>query len=187
MQKSCTAQDPPSLLPLGQPHIPPLITLSGPSPARPLCSNPSHPPKPLSSPDELTRVRPAAQRYGGPGWQLLLAPVPGFPAAQRGTKRVLGVCKSHNPPEIGRQTHLQPWEPTCSTEAGAELSRATGDEAPTWAPVTAPTSSGFRLPQSLKGGFPPRDEPLLPTPDPDAELLRHHRSPQGKDKLLSSL
>lgn len=74
---------PPSLLPLSEPHFPPGHPPIAPSPAQPLCSNPSHPLKPLCSPNELTASRAPCSAL--PGGSCCCPPGPGSPGDTLGS------------------------------------------------------------------------------------------------------
>lgn len=87
----------PSLLPPLAAPFPPAISPNAPFPARPLCSNPSLPLKPLSSPNELTW----SQTRCSQGAACRQAPLSALPLP---LLQVFGVCKSPKASEGSQQT-----------------------------------------------------------------------------------
>lgn len=83
MQESHSAQDPHPSCPSQQPHFPPSHHPTAPAPAQSLCSNPSHPLKPLSSPKELTGSQ--ARCPALPGGSCCCPPCPGTPVDPLGS------------------------------------------------------------------------------------------------------
>lgn len=83
MQESRSAQDPHPSCPSQQPHFPPSHHPTAPAPAQALCSNPSHPLKPLSSPKELTGSQ--ARCPALPGGSCCCPPCPGTPVDPLGS------------------------------------------------------------------------------------------------------